>query len=234
MLDFIRLKEHLPTAQYQFVNVTFTAAHTDVDIPHGLKPPDPEQVDYTVVRSAQPGVVYHDLSGDRVGWRQGVIRLRSSVAGARVTLLLTVSHEPREQIQTGPTVIEGTLQSFVPSWTNLTLADAVNAGIYIRLGGVIFFETLLVLGASSVVTGALSVSTPAFMLAVANSLVPGQVGMYDLSATARYVGHPVATAVNTLALFNNASPLAAVTATVPFTFAPGDEISLSGSFIELL
>jgi len=101
-VDFPTLKRHVPYAQHQIVDVTFGAAHTDTEIKHILLPPTPEHIDYQVIRQAQAGQVYHDMTGERVPWREGVVRLRSDVANARVTLLLTVSHEKRTLIEAGP------------------------------------------------------------------------------------------------------------------------------------
>jgi microcystin-dependent protein len=100
------LKQHIPFAQYQLVEVVFGAAHVDVDVPHKLFPPTPEHIFYTPVSGAQAGTVYHDMSGTRAAWREGVIRLRCNVAQARVVLLLWVAHERPNLIQAAPAAID--------------------------------------------------------------------------------------------------------------------------------
>lgn len=104
-IDFTTLKEHAPYAQYQIVDVTFGEAYADKEIRHSLQPPTPEHIDYTILRQAQAATVFHDMSGSRKAWREGVILLRSNVANARVTLLLTVSHDKRDLITTAPTTV---------------------------------------------------------------------------------------------------------------------------------
>lgn len=82
-----------PFAQYQVVDVIFTEAHVDTDIPHTLQPPSAELVGYQVMRQSQPAQIYHDVSATRKPWADGVIRLRSNVAGAHVRLMLAVEHK---------------------------------------------------------------------------------------------------------------------------------------------
>lgn len=82
-----------PFSQWTFVDVIFPeTSNTDMVVPHTLTPLSPEQVGYMVVRSAQAGSIYHDTSGTRKAWQNGYIVLRSSVANARVRLLLFVEH----------------------------------------------------------------------------------------------------------------------------------------------
>ena len=85
-----------PFAQWEEVDVVFgSSANTDTVVKHTLEPPDPEHVNYVCVRKGQAADVYHDSSGTRKPWGQGYILLRSPVANAKVTLLLTVSHSKR-------------------------------------------------------------------------------------------------------------------------------------------
>lgn len=85
-----------PLAQWEEVDVVFSSSpNTDTVVPHHLQPPTPEHVNYYVFRSGQAAMVYHDSSGTRKPWGAGYIILRSSVASAKVTLLLTVSHSKR-------------------------------------------------------------------------------------------------------------------------------------------
>lgn len=85
-----------PYAQWEEVDVVFnSAANADTVVVHRLEPPDPEHVNYLPVRKGQAADVYHDTAGTRKPWGQGYIILRSPVASAKVTLLLTVSHSKR-------------------------------------------------------------------------------------------------------------------------------------------
>jgi microcystin-dependent protein len=101
----LNLKSATPFAQYQLVEVQFGAPYVDVDVPHQLMPPTPEHVFYTPVSGAQAGVVYHDLSGSRRAWRDGVLSLRCSVADARVKLLLWVGHDLPDLLEVGPPAV---------------------------------------------------------------------------------------------------------------------------------
>lgn len=79
-----------PFASYQYVTVTFGTANTDLDIVHTLAAPDPDAIDYQVVRADRAVVVYHDASGGRRPWVAGRLTLRANTANAVVDLLLTV------------------------------------------------------------------------------------------------------------------------------------------------
>lgn len=79
-----------PAAAYEFIDVVFGTANTDHDIVHGLRPADPEDVEYVVLRADRATSLYHDQSGTRRPWGTGYIILRSSAASAVVRLLLMV------------------------------------------------------------------------------------------------------------------------------------------------
>lgn len=82
------MKAATPATDHQYLEVTFGAANTDFDIRHDLKPSNPENIHYIVVRADRATSLYHDQSGTRRAWKAGYIVLRSSVANAKVTLLL--------------------------------------------------------------------------------------------------------------------------------------------------
>ena len=80
-----------PYVEYQYVDVTFpSGANTNYDIPHALSPPTPEDIDFVVVKKDRACDIYYDATGTRRAWGDTYIVLRSSVASAVVTLLLTV------------------------------------------------------------------------------------------------------------------------------------------------
>lgn len=101
-IDRPTLRKHTPFAQYEEVSVLFADAYTDTEIPHSLLPPTPEHINYEVIAQAQAGQIFHDMSFDRVPWREGVIRLQSSVTNARVKLRLSVSHKRSDLIENAP------------------------------------------------------------------------------------------------------------------------------------
>lgn len=86
--DFTR---QIEVAQWQIVHVDFPAtADTDATIPHKLNPPDPEYIDFRVINSSGPALVYKDLSSARKPWGNNFIVLRSGVESLKADILLTV------------------------------------------------------------------------------------------------------------------------------------------------
>jgi hypothetical protein len=83
------LEERLPIAQWQMVTVTFLTPLIDVEVPHSLKPSDPEDIYYLVVRRGSNGVIFQDMAGTRKPWQRNYILLQSTVAMS-VDLLLFV------------------------------------------------------------------------------------------------------------------------------------------------
>lgn len=86
-----------PFAQYQYIDVEFNStADANTEIRHALTAPDPEDIDFQVVRwnfSSAPAtapVVYRDSAANRRVWSDGYIVLRCNTASASCTLLLTV------------------------------------------------------------------------------------------------------------------------------------------------
>lgn len=80
-----------PVGRWQFVDVFFEDFDTDVIVPHNLDPSASEEVFYTVVRQAGPGVVYESSSepGAKKPARNYIV-LRSDTSDLRVRLLLTL------------------------------------------------------------------------------------------------------------------------------------------------
>lgn len=91
------LRRALPYEQFEYVDVTFNAVEdADTDVLHTLKPPTPEDIDVQAVSWRFNGpppecpCVYIDISSTRKVWGDGYIVVRSNVASAQCTLLLTV------------------------------------------------------------------------------------------------------------------------------------------------
>jgi hypothetical protein len=97
-------RESVPFAKFQYVSVTFTTAGADVDVPHDLRPADPESVRWLVVSTEgttsatvggwdgpvsvlSSGSVYRDNSASRLAWSQERIWLRSMYPGSFRLLL---------------------------------------------------------------------------------------------------------------------------------------------------
>lgn len=71
------------------VDVTFLAANADQDIAHTLQVENPENIRYVVVRKDRACDVYDNQTAPRRSWTKDYIVLRSSTAGAVVTLRLS-------------------------------------------------------------------------------------------------------------------------------------------------
>jgi hypothetical protein len=88
-VDQIQFDKRVPFAQWQLVTVTFTAADTDQDIQHSLKPTRPDDIRYIPIRQSAAGSIYEDMTGARQAWQRNLIYLRASAA-MTVDLLLVV------------------------------------------------------------------------------------------------------------------------------------------------
>lgn len=62
--------------------------------------------------------------------------------------------------------------SYTPTYVNLTVGNGVNLGRYIRLGNLIFVRTLLTMGTTTSVAGAVTISLPV----TANGALSGNYG----------------------------------------------------------
>lgn len=88
--DRVRSAIRSPYARYDRVTVTFSLG-ADMDHPvfYNMQVRDPEAIDYEIRQKDRACDIYHDQSVSRRSWEPGVIYLRSSVANATVTLLLS-------------------------------------------------------------------------------------------------------------------------------------------------
>lgn len=89
-VDQGQLREVAPYTTFEYLTVTFTTANADLPIAHSLRPSNPEDIDYEVVRKDRACDLYHDQSGTRKAWKAGYIILRSSVANAVVDVRLSI------------------------------------------------------------------------------------------------------------------------------------------------
>lgn len=88
-------RDRQPMASFEIVRVNFTVANQDVDIPHSLRPKDPEAVHYLVIGASAAGVVYQNITGTRKAWQQTQIYLRSSAVMTAILLLFTTDPASR-------------------------------------------------------------------------------------------------------------------------------------------
>lgn len=122
----------------------------------------------------------------------------------------------------------GAWTTFTPSWTNLTVGNATQDFKYSLFNKIMFIRGRLTFGTTTTMGTDPSFTIPASATAVTNSL-----GLAELNdfGTGVFVGHwrTSGTTVN-LRTWNAAGTYvqrATVTATVPYTWATGDQIDLS-------
>jgi hypothetical protein len=80
----------VPFSAFEFVDVKFGAADTDVLIEHSLPTDRPEDVRWETVAIDKAGVVYRDGAAARRSWKDGYLLLRCSAANATARLRLSV------------------------------------------------------------------------------------------------------------------------------------------------
>jgi hypothetical protein len=86
--DLLRITRSVPQSAFRRVTVAFPYPYVDVAVPHDLAPEDPESIEYLVVRTNAPGLVYDDQSPTRTPWRTDCLYLQSTGANLVADLLL--------------------------------------------------------------------------------------------------------------------------------------------------
>jgi hypothetical protein len=134
---------------------------------------------------------------------------------------------------TGWIVIDEPTQSYTPTFTGITLGNGTVSGSYNRSGGRCFFTARFVLGTTSAVTGAMTVTTPTVHAATRPGMLAGS--MFDTSAGLEYpcgfTGE--ASAISTVKVYALSASSSFVSisnpsSTVPFTWATTDEVNVTG------
>lgn len=134
------------------------------------------------------------------------------------------------------TALTGAWTTWTPTLTNLTLVDGTLVARYRRLRKTVDFRFKFKLGASSTVG-----TTPMFTLPVTPSTEydattdHDRIGvgfLFDVSTAASRVVDPLLTAASTVQINHvNATPTStSTTATVPWTWATGDTLSVWGTY----
>jgi hypothetical protein len=122
----------------------------------------------------------------------------------------------------------GAWTTFTPTFTNLTLGNGTATGRYTQVGQTTVLEVIVVFGTTTTITGAVTIgSLPTNNNASATSLKLGDVTMFDSSSGFVYMGVALTAGATTANLFNNAIPIANVTAAVPFAWATGDQLAIN-------
>jgi hypothetical protein len=132
----------------------------------------------------------------------------------------------------------GAWQTWSPTYSNLTIGNGTVTAKYIRIGKLVRFKFVFVLGSTSAVATNPTVSLPVTSVAVVGSaaLTPlGSGNFYDTSASTQYGAWLAHNSTTTMAFGPWDASVASLryggaTSTNPMTWATGDEIHLVGEF----
>lgn len=125
--------------------------------------------------------------------------------------------------------IQAAWTAWTPTLTNITLGNGTQVARYQRIGKNIWFYWDLTLGSTSAVGTGPTVSLPVTALSAA-AVRRLTCGYVDTSASRYDAGATYNESATAVSLGNGASPLAAITATVPFTWATGDILHCHGTY----
>jgi hypothetical protein len=128
----------------------------------------------------------------------------------------------------------GAWTTYTPTWTGVTIGNGTNTGGYKHLGRTTVWRARFVLGTTSAITGAVTVTLPPFALRDSSELGVYTVKLLD-SGTQWFEGRltPSTATVafvevtNSAGTYLNGSPLSS---TVPMTWTTGDNIILAGVY----
>lgn len=133
-------------------------------------------------------------------------------------------------------------QSWTPTWTNLTVGNGTVDAKYIQIGKAVFFRVKVFFGSTTSIAGAIRFTTPVTAIDYNSgstttnySAIPGTVLCKDDSAGTIYSGPSLFydTGSFTADIYNVGSTYptaAAITSSVPFTWATNDVLAVTGSY----
>ena len=144
---------------------------------------------------------------------------RTWVAGETLTAALLNQH-----VRDNQKAIGDAWTAYTPTLGNWTLGNGTWSAAYIQAGKLIHFRANLTVGSTTSISGSPTITLPVTAIAARAASFPG--GAYDLSATTNYeLG-----AFHTTTTVSFRSAGAALSSTVPFTWATGDEVYVSGTY----
>lgn len=125
------------------------------------------------------------------------------------------------------------LQSWTPTWTNLTVSGSTVTAKYIQIGKNVFYHITVVLAGGNVPSGAVSFTLPVTSITYPGTSTLPHIGDASYFITNAYSGYVVWVTTTTARLVvTNASATystdANLSATVPNTFTNGSEIHCQG------
>jgi hypothetical protein len=120
--------------------------------------------------------------------------------------------------------------SFTPTWTGLTIGNAVVIAKYAKVGNITKFRIDVACGTTTSVGGAVSVSFPV-TAATGSSFTVAHGEVIDISTGDAFTLHARLSSSSAMALFaDNGTKLVAINTTVPFTWTTSDELHILGTF----
>jgi hypothetical protein len=128
----------------------------------------------------------------------------------------------------------GELTSYTPTWGGLTVGNGVQSWKYVRVNNFVYVTGLITLGSTSSVAANISVNVPINSTNQPEASFVGQTALSDASTTAGAIATTIfasnrlfAQPVNTAGTY---AANVAVSATVPWTWAVNDTISITGIY----
>lgn len=127
-------------------------------------------------------------------------------------------------------VAAGEWEAYTPTWTNLTVGDGTVVARYTQIGTTVVFSVRITFGSTTSISGIPRVSLPAPLQTSPLSLLGfGDVFAYE-DGVGSHSGRGIVSSSTEVALYYGASPLAAISATAPFTWATGDVLHIMGAY----
>jgi len=124
--------------------------------------------------------------------------------------------------------------AFTPVWTNLSIGNGTNTGLYAYAGKTTLFRVVLTFGSTTSISGSVSVNYPETAIGYGATIQVGQLKMLDASGNL-YMGavfHSSTTAMllKTFSVSGSSIIEAVLSSTVPFTWTTSDQILIHGLF----
>jgi hypothetical protein len=190
--------------------------------------------------------IWFDQSGSKYFYVTGISGTTITVyAGTDYTVANATIMNPKFSNASTPTGFQHVF-NFTPSWTNLTVGtggNALNVGLFSMSGKLVHYRVQMIFGSSSPSMGTapnfIAPITPnpnLYRSAIGMSAIVGQVNLLDNGIIEHHgfcrINSTDQTKFDIIALNAAGTYLSAgtVTATVPFTWAPSDGITVTGSY----
>lgn len=139
-------------------------------------------------------------------------------------------------LSTPQTLEIGASVSFTPAFSSITIGNGTRTGTYVQVNKTVYFQAKVTFGSTTTLAGNTDFTLPIAATGVTTFDIINLTGIFlDSSATGIYVVNHImigTTAVRLLTTLTNATYATGTdtAAAVPFTWATGDVISISGNY----